>query len=53
MYVLNLRGNHVPYFPVFFSYLFIGLEKTVLFVNPEQLGDDVCIPRSMYSYAFT
>ncbi|KZV73273.1 Creatinase/aminopeptidase [Peniophora sp. CONT] len=40
-YVLNLRGDDVPYFPVFFSYLFIGLEQTILFVNPDQLGEEI------------
>ncbi|VDC07707.1 unnamed protein product [Peniophora sp. CBMAI 1063] len=40
-YVLNLRGDDVPYYPVFFSYLFIGLEQTTLFVKPEQLTSEV------------
>lgn len=41
-YVLNLRGDDVPYCPVFFSYLFIGSKQTTLFVNSIHLGREVC-----------
>ncbi len=36
-WVLNLRGEDVPYNPVFLSYLLIGMEKVVLFTNPKRL----------------
>ncbi|KAA1472816.1 Creatinase/aminopeptidase [Dentipellis sp. KUC8613] len=32
-YVLNLRGDDVPFNPVFHSYLYIGLSSTVLFID--------------------
>ncbi|KZV73275.1 Creatinase/aminopeptidase [Peniophora sp. CONT] len=40
-YVLNLRGDDVPYCPVFSSYLYVGLEQTTLFVDSTQLGSEV------------
>ncbi|KAI9458087.1 Creatinase/aminopeptidase [Russula earlei] len=32
-YVLNLRGNDVPFNPVFISHLYIGLNRAILFVE--------------------
>ncbi|KAI0318858.1 Creatinase/aminopeptidase [Amylostereum chailletii] len=32
-YVLNLRGDDVPYNPVFHAYLYIGLDRAVLFIE--------------------
>jgi Xaa-Pro aminopeptidase len=32
-YVLNLRGDDIPYNPVFHAYLFIGLDKATLFIE--------------------
>ena len=40
-YVLNLRGDDVPYNPVFHAYLYIGLDKTILFVDSNKLRRDV------------
>ena len=40
-YVLNLRGDDVPYNPVFHAYLYIGLDKTILFVDSNKLKRDV------------
>ncbi len=40
-WVLNLRGEDVPYNPVFLSYLLIGMERVVLFTNPERLDKGV------------
>lgn len=40
-YVLNLRGDDVPFCPFFYSYLFIGPQQTILFVNSAQLGRGV------------
>jgi Xaa-Pro aminopeptidase len=40
-YVLNLRGQDIPYNPFFFAYLFIGLDRVVLFIDGAKLNDDV------------
>ena len=40
-YVLNLRGDDVPYNPVFHAYLYIGLDRTILFVDSNKLRRDV------------
>lgn len=42
-WLLNLRGKDVQFNPVFYSYLFIGMDgmaPTVLFVDPDKLGPD-------------
>lgn len=36
-YVLNLRGDDVPFNPVFVSYLYIGLDRAILFVEQEKI----------------
>jgi Xaa-Pro aminopeptidase len=40
-YVLNLRGQDIPYNPLFHAYLFIGLERTVLFTESAKVDDEV------------
>jgi Xaa-Pro aminopeptidase len=40
-YVLNLRGDDIPFNPVFVSYLFIGLDRAVLFVDQEKIEPPV------------
>lgn len=40
-YILNLRGQDIPFNPVFQSYLVITLDKAILFVDPAKLTDDV------------
>ncbi|BFU61058.1 MULTISPECIES: aminopeptidase P family protein [Rodentibacter] len=38
-WLTNLRGNDVPYNPVFLSYLLIGSESAVLFVDEKKLTE--------------
>ena len=40
-YILNLRGQDIPFNPVFHSYLMITLDRTILFVDPAKLTGDV------------
>ncbi|KAG7089647.1 hypothetical protein E1B28_011309 [Marasmius oreades] len=40
-YILNLRGRDIPYHPVFFSYLFVGLARTTLFVHSTKVCEGV------------
>jgi hypothetical protein len=40
-YVLNLRGQDIPYNPLFHAYLFIGLDRTVLFTEGVKVNDEV------------
>ena len=40
-YILNLRGSDIPYNPLFHSYLFVGLDNAVLFVETSKVQDDV------------
>jgi len=40
-YALNLRGSDIPYNPLFHAYLFVSLDKAVLFVESPKLHDDV------------
>ena len=40
-YVLNLRGQDIPFNPVFQAYLLITLDKATLFMDPSKLTDDV------------
>ncbi|PWN52585.1 putative aminopeptidase P, cytoplasmic [Violaceomyces palustris] len=40
-WLFNLRGTDVPYNPVFFAYAVVLLDKTYLFVQGEQLDDQV------------
>ena len=36
-YVLNLRGDDIPFNPVFVSYLYIGLDRAILFIEQEKV----------------
>ncbi|KAH8917068.1 Creatinase/aminopeptidase [Atractiella rhizophila] len=40
-WTLNLRGNDIPYNPLFLAYLLIGLSETVLFVDLAKLDGEV------------
>ncbi|KAF9643184.1 Creatinase/aminopeptidase [Thelephora ganbajun] len=40
-YILNLRGQDIPFNPVFHSYLMITLDKAILFIDPAKLTDEV------------
>ena len=40
-WTLNMRGSDVHCNPVFVSYLFIGRDDTVLFIDPAKVGDEV------------
>ena len=39
-YLLNLRGSDIPFNPLFYSYLFISLDKVILFLDTAKLTDD-------------
>ena len=39
-WLFNLRGNDIPYNPVFFSYAIVTAEEATLYVNSSQLGSD-------------
>ncbi|KAG9316900.1 putative creatinase/aminopeptidase [Chiua virens] len=39
-YLLNLRGSDIPFNPLFYAYLFISLDKVVLFIDAAKLTDD-------------
>ena len=40
-YVLNLRGDDVPFNPVFVSYLYIGLDRAILFIEQDKVEPPV------------
>jgi Xaa-Pro aminopeptidase len=40
-YVLNLRGSDIPYNPVFQSYLYIGLDRAVLFIESTKVDQGI------------
>lgn len=40
-YILNLRGQDIPFNPVFQSYLIITADKAILFMDTSKLTDDV------------
>jgi Creatinase/Prolidase N-terminal domain len=40
-YVLNLRGDDIPFNPVFVSYMYIGLDRAILFVEQEKIEPPV------------
>ncbi|EIN13518.1 Creatinase/aminopeptidase [Punctularia strigosozonata HHB-11173 SS5] len=40
-YLLNLRGNDVPYNPVFQAYLYVGLTDAILFLEPQKVNEDI------------
>jgi Xaa-Pro aminopeptidase len=39
-YLLNLRGFDIPFNPLFHSYLFISLDRVILFLATAKLTDD-------------
>jgi len=34
---LNLHGDDISYSPIFFSYLYIGLDRAILFIEQEKI----------------
>jgi Xaa-Pro aminopeptidase len=40
-YLLNLRGSDIPFNPLFQSYLFVGFDRAVLFIDKAKVNDDV------------
>lgn len=40
-YLLNLRGSDIPFNPLFYAYLFISLDRAILFINGAKLTDEV------------
>jgi Xaa-Pro aminopeptidase len=40
-WMLNLRGRDIPFNPVFQSYLYVGTEKTILFIDQNKINDEV------------
>ncbi|RDX41089.1 Creatinase/aminopeptidase [Lentinus brumalis] len=40
-WLLNLRGDDIPFNPVFHSYLFIGLETAILFIEKSKIDSSV------------
>ncbi|KAJ8463240.1 hypothetical protein ONZ51_g10388 [Trametes cubensis] len=40
-WLLNLRGDDIPFNPVFHSYLFVGLESATLFIEPAKITPEV------------
>ena len=40
-YILNLRGDDIPFNPVFVSYMYIGLDRAILFVEQEKIEPPV------------
>jgi Xaa-Pro aminopeptidase len=40
-YVLNLRGDDIPFNPIFISYLYIGLDRAILFIEQEKVEQSV------------
>ncbi|CCM03196.1 uncharacterized protein FIBRA_05320 [Fibroporia radiculosa] len=40
-WLLNLRGDDIPFNPVFHSYLFVGLQQATLFIEPAKISDEV------------
>ena len=39
--MLNLRGDDIPFNPLFHSYLFVGMESATLFIEEAKLTDEV------------
>ncbi|KAI0697287.1 Creatinase/aminopeptidase [Cytidiella melzeri] len=40
-WLLNLRGDDIPFNPVFHSYLFVSSELAILFIEPEKITSEV------------
>lgn len=41
-WTLNLRGNDIPFNPLFISYLLIGLEESFLFIHQAKISEEIC-----------
>ncbi|KAG6333719.1 hypothetical protein ID866_5372 [Astraeus odoratus] len=39
-YLLNLRGCDIPFNPLFYAYMFISLDRAILFLDAAKLTDD-------------
>ena len=42
-WLLNLRGGDIPFNPLFQSYLYVGLERAILFTDSAKISDDVTV----------
>lgn len=40
-WTLNLRGDDIPFNPVFHSYLFVGLESATLFIELAKVSSEI------------
>lgn len=40
-FMLNMRGSDIPFNSLFYAYLFVGLESTILFVDANKVQDDM------------
>ncbi|KAF9806572.1 hypothetical protein IEO21_08640 [Rhodonia placenta] len=40
-WLLNLRGDDIPFNPVFHSYLFVSLDEAILFIEPAKVSAEV------------
>ncbi|KAF9231957.1 hypothetical protein BU15DRAFT_81798 [Melanogaster broomeanus] len=40
VHLLNLHGSDIPFNPLFYAYLFISLDKVILFLDSSKLTDD-------------
>ncbi|KAI6165981.1 Creatinase aminopeptidase [Pisolithus thermaeus] len=40
-YLLNLRGSDIPFNPLFYAYLFISIDRVILFLDAAKLTDDI------------
>lgn len=40
-WVLNLRGDDIPFNPVFHAYLFVSAEQAILFIDPAKITEGV------------
>lgn len=41
-WLLNLRGNDIPFSPVFEAYLLVAATEATVFLDGDKLGNDVC-----------
>lgn len=40
-WILNLRGQDIPYNPLFHAYLYVGLDKTIVFLDGSKVDESV------------
>ncbi|KAH8107636.1 Creatinase aminopeptidase [Cristinia sonorae] len=40
-YLLNLRGDDVPFNPVFHAYLFVSADQSILFIEPAKVNEEI------------